>query len=74
MNLNDIFKWSATALLIIGFGLASYDVYPTGPIIQLAGGALWLVVSIRWREPALIVTNSVMTAVGIIGLTAHFLT
>ena len=37
--------------------------------IKLAlGGFIWLVVSIIWREPALIVTNGVLFVVGVSGL------
>jgi hypothetical protein len=31
-----------------------------------------LIVSIRWREPALIVTNGIMAAVAVAGLAIHF--
>jgi hypothetical protein len=39
-----------------------------GPILYLIGGLLWLVVSIMWKEPALIVTNLTLAAVNAIGL------
>lgn len=70
--LNNILKWTATVLLIIGTGVNSLGYYPLGPVILLAGGLLWFVVSIRWREPALIVTNGIMTAVAIAGLAIHY--
>ena len=34
---------------------------------QGAGGMIWLVVAILWKEPALIVTNSVMSVTAILG-------
>ena len=67
--LNSILKWTATVLLIIGTGVNSLGYYPQGPLILLLGGAFWLAVSIRWREPALIVTNAVMFVTAAVGLT-----
>jgi hypothetical protein len=70
--LDNILKWTATTLLIIGTGLNSVNIYPGGALLLAAGGTAWLVVSIRWREPALIATNAVMLVVGIIGLSIHY--
>lgn len=60
----EVIKWSATAILIVGFGFASYGVYPLGPLIQLAGGVLWFTASVKMRDLPLMVTNGVMTSVG----------
>jgi len=73
MTSNNFLKWAATVLLIIGTGVNSFGFYPAGPLVLLAGGILWLIVSIRWRESALIVTNAVMTAVSVAGLALHYL-
>jgi hypothetical protein len=70
--LDSILKWTATVLLIVGTGVNSLNIYPSGALILVAGGAVWLIVSLRWREPALIATNAVMLIVGIAGLTIHF--
>lgn len=66
-------KWTATVTLIIGFGLASYGVYPLGPMVQLLGGLIWLVAALAMRDRPLIVTNGVMTVVGAAGLAANLL-
>lgn len=68
MKTDDYLKWAATVLLIIGTGVNSLGIYPAGPLILAAGGVLWLIVSLMWREPALIVTNAVMLATGLAGL------
>ena len=68
MKLDQVLKWTATAILILGTAVNSLGYYPEGPIILAIGGVLWLIVSIMWREWALIVTNGVMLAVGIVGL------
>jgi hypothetical protein len=69
LDLNSVLKWLGTVTLIIGTGVNSLGLYPAGPLILLLGGAFWLVVSIRWREPALIVTNAVMFVTAAAGLT-----
>ena len=61
-------KWAATVLLIVGTGVNSLGYYPAGPLILAGGGVLWTIVSIAWREPALITTNVVMLATGLAGL------
>lgn len=67
-SMTEWLKWSATVLLIIGTGVNSLGFYPAGPLILAAGGLLWTVVSVIWREPALIVTNVVMLITGLAGL------
>lgn len=69
----DILKWTATAILIIGTGINSLGFYPLGPIVLAIGGLVWLWVAILWREPSLIVTNTVMSLVGIGGLVIQYL-
>lgn len=68
----DILKWFATAVLIIGTGFNSLGFYPTGPLLLILGGLIWLVVGIMWREASLIVTNGVMLVVGVTGVVLHY--
>jgi hypothetical protein len=51
----------------------SINVYPLGPIINLIGGGVWLIVSLMWKEWSLIVTNSVLLGVNALGLIYKFL-
>ena len=67
-DLNWYLKWLATAILIAGTAVNSMGFYTLGPIILAVGGIIWLIVAIRWKEPALIVVNAMMTATGLIGL------
>lgn len=60
-RLDFVCKWSATALLIAGTLLVNVGVVNPGRLSLFVGGLIWLFVSIRWREPALIVTNSIMS-------------
>ena len=74
MKTDQILKWTATAILILGTAVNSLGYYPLGPIILVAGGIVWLTVAIMWKEPALIITNAVMSAVGAGGLLINYLT
>jgi len=75
MKIDSILKWAATVILIIGtFVNATFpNLYPLGPALLAAGGIVWLIVSFMWKEPALIVTNAVLSAVGIIGIALFYL-
>jgi len=44
-----------------------------GPIILAVGGIIWLIVSIMWKEPALVVTNGVLVVVGLAGLVLKYM-
>jgi hypothetical protein len=68
MQFDVAMKWSATAVLIVATALNSLGYYPTGPILYLVGGLMWLSVSIMWREWSLIVTNAVLAGVNATGL------
>ena len=75
MKIDVYLKWTATTVLILGTAVntALPQLFLLGPLILALGGVLWLVVSIMWREWALIVTNAVMMAVGIVGLAYYYL-
>lgn len=67
ISLDSLLKWSATLVLIAGSFVNSAKLgsaYDLGPWMLLAGGMLWLIQSIRWRESALIVTNGFMVLAG----------
>jgi len=74
LPIDQILKWTATAILILGTAVNSLGYYPLGPVILVAGGVVWLVVAIMWKEPALIITNAVMSAVGAGGLLINYFT
>ena len=65
-------KWTATACLIVGFGLVSAGFYDF-IVLQLLGGAMWFTASVVMRDTPLMVTNGVMTAAGVLGLTYQYL-
>ena len=71
MKLDILLKWIATVILIIGSGINSLGIYPLGPIVIIAGSFIWLIVSIMWKEPALIITNGVLVVVSTGALLYH---
>jgi hypothetical protein len=75
IKIDQILKWIATAILIVGtFVNAGFpELYPIGPMTLALGGVFWLMVSLIWREPALIVTNIVLTTVGIGGIVLYYI-
>ena len=68
-------KWLATAVLIVGtyINAGFPELYPTGPLLLALGGIIWLIVSFLWKEPALIVTNLVLTAMGFGGILLYYI-
>ena len=64
----DRIKWLATAILIVGTGVNSLGFYPAGPIMLIVGGFIWLFVAVRIKDRPLIVTNLVMSLVGLAGV------
>jgi uncharacterized membrane protein len=72
-DLNWYLKWIATTILIVGTVINSMGIFPLGAVVLNFGGLIWLIVSIRWHEKSLIVTNGVMLLASIAGLTWHYL-
>ena len=68
-------KWIATTVLIIGtFVNAGFpELYPIGPLLLAMCRVSWLIVSFLWKEPALIVTNLVLTTVGFGGILLYYI-
>lgn len=66
--MDNILKWGATVILVLGTIANSLNWYPAGPLLGLAGSITWMIVAIRWKENSLIVLNGVMTLVGLAGI------
>jgi len=65
---DTVLKWVATATLIIGtvFNAGFPELYPVGPLVLAAGGYVWLIVAVMWKDWALIATNIVMSTTGLV--------
>ena len=61
----EILKWVATITLIVGTAINGLGYYPEGPLVLVLGGVLWLIASIIMKDKPLIVTNTVMSVVGL---------
>ena len=68
LPMDNILKWGATVILVLGTIANSFNWYPVGPLLGLTGSIIWLSVAIRWKENSLIVLNAVMTIAGLAGL------
>lgn len=73
MKLDQILKWIATGILIVGSLVNSLGYYPAGPMILGLGAIVWLIVSIMWKEMSLVVTNLIFAIVTAIGLIIYYL-
>ena len=61
-----LMKWTATVILILGTAVNGLGYYPLGPLLLVLGGVVWLAVAIKVRDVPLIVTNLVMSLVGLV--------
>jgi hypothetical protein len=73
MKSDQILKWVATGILIVGSLVNSLGYYPAGPMILGLGAIVWLIVSIMWKEMSLVVTNLIFAIVTAIGLIIYYL-
>ena len=61
----ELIKWLGTAVLIVGTAVNGLGYWPWGPLMLALGGVIWGLAAIITKDRALLVTNAVMTAVGI---------
>jgi hypothetical protein len=62
------FEWTSTIILLAGAALTSLNIYPANVFLSLAGNLGWLVVSLMWRKPSLIVIQLVISFIYVAGL------
>ena len=62
------FEWGSTLVLLVGAALTSLNIYPMNVFLSLAGNLGWLVVSVMWRKPSLIVIQLVISCIYVAGL------
>jgi hypothetical protein len=68
LNANNILKWAATSILIVGAMLLSVDVYPLGGIVENVGTLVFFIWSVRVKETALVVVNGALFLIYTSGL------
>ena len=63
-----IFEWGSTVVLLAGAALTSLNIYPMNVFLSMAGNMGWLVVALMWRKWSLIVIQLVISVIYIGGL------
>ena len=66
--MNSIIKWSATVITLLGAIFTSLNIYPLNVIAFNIGSILWLIFAIRIKENSLIVVNTGLLLVYVLGL------
>ncbi len=66
-------EWLATAVLIIGVALTSWNVYPLNVYASTAGNALWLAIALHWKKRSLIVIQVFILGIYIMGMGKHLI-
>jgi hypothetical protein len=67
------FEWSCTALLIFGVILTSFNVYPLNLYVLLVGNAVWMKLAWIWKKHSLLVVQTVITAIYVMGILNLFI-
>lgn len=66
--LNEIIKWSATTIVILGSFINALGYQLEGVLILIVGAILWLWIGIRWKEMSMIITNLAVIVVSVVGM------
>lgn len=68
LKTDQILAWVATWALLASAALASLNVYPLYVYGFLFSNALWIIVGVLWKQKSVIVMNSGLTLIYIVGL------
>lgn len=60
--------WLSTASLLIAATLAAFNIYPIYIFAFIVSNSMWTLVGILWKEKSLVVMNTGLTLIYIIGL------
>jgi hypothetical protein len=63
-----IIKWLSTLGIIGSMFLTAYNIYPLNLYVALPATLGWIIVSINWKDKALIAMNSVALFIYILGV------
>lgn len=67
-KINNILKWSATVLILIGAVLTSLAIDPANIYFMNIGTLVWLIWALRINDKALIVVNAGLLLIYLAGL------
>lgn len=68
MKMNDMIKWIATCITLIGSLCVALSIDPLNVILLNIGAALFILWGIRIRESAIVTVNSGILAIYLFGL------
>lgn len=60
--------WISTASLLVAAALAAFNIYPLYVFAFIISNSLWTLVGFLWKENSLIVMNTGLTLIYIVGL------
>ncbi len=67
------FEWFSTAVLILGVGLTSLNIFPWNLYISLTGNLLWFIIGVRWRKWSLVTIQAIIVILYVFGVINHLL-
>jgi len=66
-------EWLATATLIIGVALTSWNIYPINVYASVVGNTLWLAIALHWKKKSLIIIQVFILGIYIMGVGKHLI-
>ena len=60
--------WLGTAVLLLATTLAAFNFYPMYVFLFCIANGIWVVVGVLWKEKSLIVLNTGLTFIYLLGL------
>jgi hypothetical protein len=67
-SLEFYIKWTACVIALLHVYLVAHDIAPYYKYTGLINAGLWVWVSVLWREPSVIILNTIMIIIYIKGL------
>jgi hypothetical protein len=67
------YEWFCTALLIAGVVLTSFNIYPLNLYVLLVGNAVWMILAWIWRKYSLLVVQTIITLIYVVGIANLFI-
>jgi hypothetical protein len=69
----NILKWLGTIFTISGAMASSFDIFPLNVIFYNLGSIFWLIASIKMKDASLIVVNSGLLFIYLVGIFREFI-
>jgi hypothetical protein len=69
----NLFKWLGTIFTISGAVASSFDIFPLNVVFYNLGSIFWLIASIKMKDASLIVVNSGLLFIYLVGIFREFI-